>query len=485
MRLTVQDASFIYGETASGPMHGVAISVIEGVVPFERIYRHFESRIHLVPRFRQRLAFVPFNLAHARWVDDPGFDLDNHLKHLALPDGTTLSRAIEQALELGEPLLDRARPLWLSYVLSGVPDRTLLVQMGHHAMVDGASGVDISMVMFDLEPHTPAPPPPAQAWKPAPLPSALDLVSEALAEMQTAPAPLPLPSPPLDPAHAQALRRGVEVMTRLGTQPVMTAPWNAGSVGPKRIFEHTQYPFGEFREIRRVFGGTLNDVVLTVVTESAARYLVAHNEFTTNQNLRLMCPVNVRREDEKGALGNRVSAMYPVVPATPMDVVERLKSIIRQTERIKANQEPQALEYLMETAPAVPPVSMAQTLLVGTPFDPTAWLARVPPPVPPGIGPRPPLFGFNFTCTNVPGVQVPQYIAGHRILTTFATLMLGGTLGYGVAVMSYNQTLIFNLVSDPRLLPDLQLMRTGIEAVFAELQDRAHAQMTGTKETAR
>jgi diacylglycerol O-acyltransferase len=482
MRLTVQDASFLYGETASGPMHGVAISIIEGVVPFDRIYRHFESRIHLVPRFRQRLAFVPFNLAHAKWVDDPAFDLENHLKHEALPEGTDLSRAIEHALELGEPLLDRARPLWLTYVLSGVPDRTLLVQMGHHAMVDGASGVDISMVLLDLEPHPPEPPAPTQEWNPKPLPNALELVGEALTEMQSAPAAFPFSPPAVDPTHAEVMRRGAEVMTRLGTVPVMTAPWNAGSVGPKRIFQHTQYPFGEFREIRRAFGGTLNDVVLTVVTESAARYLAAHNEYTTNQNLRLMCPVNVRREDEKGALGNRVSAMYPVVPAAPMDLVDRLTAITRQTEQIKANQEPQALEYLMETAPAVPPMSMAQTLLVGTPFDPTAWLARVPPPVPPSVGLRPPLFGFNFTCTNVPGVQVPQYIAGHKILTTFATLMLGGTLGYGVAVISYNQTLIFNLVSDPRLLPDLELMRTGIETAFAELQDRAHARLAGLKQ---
>ena len=282
--------------------------------------------------------------------------------------------------------------------------------------------------------------------------------------------------------RAELLRIGTQVMTQMSTVPVMTAPWNAGSVGPKRKFQHAQYPFADFREIRRVFGGTLNDVVLTVVTESAARYLKAHNEDTANQNLRLMCPVNVRREDEKGALGNRVSAMYPVVPAATMDVVERLNLIRRVTEQIKANREPQALEYMMETAPVVPPMSMAQTLLVGTPFDPTAWIARQPPPILPDVKPRPPLFGFNFTCTNVPGVQVPQYIAGHKMLTTFATLMLGGTLGYGVAVISYNQTLIFNLVSDPRLLPDLELMRSGIEATFAELLDRAHTQLAKQKE---
>ena len=472
MRLTSQDASFIYGETASGPMHGVTIAVIEGEVPYERIYRHFESRIHLVPRFRQRLAFVPFNLAHAKWVDDPNFDLRNHVKLHVLPEGSDLESAIEAALTLGEPLLDRERPLWLDYVLSGVPGYTLLAQMGHHAMIDGASGVDISMVLFDLEADAPDPPPATTPWNPPPLPNPVALVTEAMAELAAAQPTFASFQAP-NPEREANLRRGREVMTRMGTTPVITAPWNAANVGPKRQLQYAPYKIADFRDIRRAFGGTINDIVLTVVSESAARYLTAHDEFTTNQRLRLMCPVNVRREGDEGALGNRVSAMYPMLPAWPMDIIERLNLVRTQTEQIKAAQEPQALEFMMEATPATPAASMAQTLLVGTPFDPTAWLARSPAPVAPRLGPRPPLYGFNFTCTNVPGVQVPQHIAGHRIARQIGTLMLGGTLGYGVAVLSYNRELVFNLVSDPRLLPDLELMRTGIEDAMRELQQRA------------
>ena len=181
-------------------------------------------------------------------------------------------------------------------------------------------------------------------------------------------------------------------------------------------------------------------------------------------------------KNESGELGNRVSAMYPMLPAWTMDVGARLESVRTETARLKANQEPQALELLMETnAGATPPVAMGQTLLVGTPFDPTAFLARNPPLVPPAIGPRLPLVGFNFTCTNVPGVQVPQYIAGRKIIRVLGTLMLSGTLGYGVAVVSYNQQLYFNLTSDPRLLPDLEVMRHGIEACFGELLELAAA----------
>ena len=216
-------------------------------------------------------------------------------------------------------------------------------------------------------------------------------------------------------------------------------------------------------------------MVLAVVSESAARYLKKHDELTENQHFRVMCPVSVRREDERGELGNRVSGIFPMLPAWPMDMVERLEAVRQETERIKANQEAQALEMIMETMPEVPPVAMAQTLLVGTPFDPSAWAAAMPPPVPPRFGPRPPFFGINFTCTNVPGVQVPQYIAGHKILYTVLALMLSGTLGYGVAVSSYNQELFFHLICEPRLLPDVELMRTGVDDAFEELLQKARS----------
>ena len=476
MRMTDHDASFLYSETASSPMHGAAISVLEGESSFEAIFAHLKARIHLVPRYRQRLTFVPMNLAHGKWVDDPDFDLANHVKHHKLSSGaTTVEEAFDEILELAEATLDRSRSLWMMYVVEGIPGHTLVVSLAHHAMIDGVSGVDISTVLMDLEPDALPPGPPNEPWEPKPLPSPVELWTEALQHnfgemMQT------VRVRPRDARRERLLQRGTEVMTRFMTQPVITAPWNAGIVGPKRRLETTQYNFAEFREIRRSLGGTINDVVLAVVTESAARYLQAHAEPVDNQYLRIMCPVSVRREDETGALGNRVSAMFPMLPAWPMSMSERLATVIEETERLKANREPQALELLTESSPYVPPVAMAQTLLVGSPFDPTALAARFPAPVLPSFGPRPPLTGFNFTCTNVPGVQVPQYMAGHKVLDTYATLMLSGTLGYGVVVVSYDQRLYFNFTSDPRLMPDVELMRSGVDDAFAELLDLARTQ---------
>jgi hypothetical protein len=182
-----------------------------------------------------------------------------------------------------------------------------------------------------------------------------------------------------------------------------------------------------------------------------------------------MCPVSVRTEDEQGALGNRVSGIFPSLPATPMRILERYHAVLAETEAIKRNEEAQALTLVNESTPSYPAALMAPALLVGTDFDPTTFAAQYPGPVLPSFGQRPPYFGFNFTCTNVPGVQVPMYIAGHRMETMLGVLMLGGSLGYGVAVGSYNQEMIFAMIGETRLMPDLENMSAAVEGAFAEL----------------
>ena len=163
MRLTESDAGFLYGETASGSLQTAGIAVIEGEVPFERIYQHMESRLHLVPSFRRRAVWVPLNLAHPKWVDDPEFDLKNHIVHHKMSPGTSLHDAVDAAVKLNEGLMDRNRPLWKYFVITGVPDRTLLLQQIHHAMIDGASAVHLSTVVFDFQPDAPPPPLPEEA----------------------------------------------------------------------------------------------------------------------------------------------------------------------------------------------------------------------------------------------------------------------------------------------------------------------------------
>ncbi len=177
MRLSNHDASFLYTETASGPMHGTAVTVLEGEASLQEIVDYHAARIHLVPRLRQKLAFVPFNMAHPVWVDDPDFDLTNHVKLHQVPSDTTLEGVVDVALELGEPLLDRSKPLWLTYVIEGIPGHTVLAQMTHHAFVDGATAVAMSVALTDAEPDAP-PPDPGPDWNPGPVPSTAELMQD-------------------------------------------------------------------------------------------------------------------------------------------------------------------------------------------------------------------------------------------------------------------------------------------------------------------
>jgi len=478
MRLTQMDASFLYGESVSGPMHISSVYVLEGELPFEAVLRHFESRIHLIPAYRRKLAQVPFNLAHPEWVDDAEFDLKHHVLPHALPAGATLEQGVDAAIALNEVILDRARPLWKVYVISGVPDRTLILQMCHHAMVDGASGIELTTIIYDFDAKgANNEPPPQEPWVPQPPPSAMELFTRALRDnMERLAKSAPIAGMRGAFEQQPLLRRAFDVMTRFVSRPAITAPFNAGVVGPHRRLRWLKKPLGEFREIRRALSGTINDVVLTVVSEAIARYLVAHGEHVDGQYLRIMCPVNVRTEGQQGALGNQVSAIFPMLPAWPMSPPTRLGAVCAEVERIKNDQEAQALTLLQNSVPEPWPIALAPTQLIGTPLDPTRFLARVPLPIAPAIGGRrPPNFGMNFVCTNVPGVQVPQYLCGHRVLDTIGVLVLSGNLGLGVTILSYNQALYFCFICEPRLLPDLELVTRSAEAVYDELLSAARA----------
>ena len=474
-RLSDSDASFLYMETASGPMHISSVYVLEGELPFAEVFEHFAERIHLVPSYRRRLAQVPFNLAHPTWEDDPDFDLANHVLEHHLPPGTDLQAGIDAAVELNEPILPRDRPLWRFHVISGVPGKTLILQQTHHAMIDGVSGIELTTIIYDFDAKGGnRPPPPEAPWHPDPVPGPLERVTQALRDnLEKARPSRALDLLPTTEDQRHLLARAARVVSQFLTRPVITAPFNAGLVGPERRVRYLKKPFADIREIRRALGGTINDVVLAVVSEAVARYLDSHGENTESQYMRIMCPVSVRTEDQAGALGNQVSAIFPVLPAWPMNARQRLNAVCAETDRIKADQEAQALALMTQAQSPIWPVALAPTQLVGTPFDPTALAARLPHPTLPGFGWRPPNIGFNFTCTNVPGVQVPQYLCGHQVTDTLGLLVLTGNVGFSLTILSYNKELYFTFICDPHLLPDLETIAGAAEAVFDELHAEA------------
>lgn len=471
MRLSAHDASFLYGETASGAMHAVAIIELAGAPTYEELYTYYAERIHLVPRFRQKLAYVPFSVAHPKWVDDPDFDLAHHIIQHRVPPGTTVQEAIDIGLKLGEPLLDRSKPLWAFYVLENVEGRTMMVQMTHHAFVDGATAVAMSTVLTDPTPEgsqiEPAPP-----WNPEPLPSDMALWQEAVQEQATSIASAfhrPMPT-------AEQTRKVGELMTRMA-QPVMQAPWNAGLIGPERSMAILQYTLDDFKPIRKALGGTVNDIALAAVVEGAARYMKSKGENTSQRQLRIMCPVNIRDEndDPLDMTGNKVSGLFPLLKASPGSAKDRLAEVIGEMKAMKDRSEAETMHYLQESQPPVPPMAMTAVRGVGTPFDPTLLAARIPSLINPNTGFRPQQAGNNFTFTNVAGPNYTQYLAGHEITNMWGGLMLGGNLGLGTALGSYNGKMTFSFTADPRLVPDLEKLTEFVARAFNELQELAAA----------
>jgi diacylglycerol O-acyltransferase / wax synthase len=469
-RLTDSDASFLYMETASGPMHISSIYVLDGELEFDRVFEHFAERIHLVPSYRRKLALVPLNLAHPTWEDDPDFDLANHVLHHQLPRGTSLEDGLDAAVTLNETILDRRVPLWRFRVISGVPDKTLILQQTHHAMIDGVSGIELTTILYDFDPKGGNRPPAGDPWNPEPFPNPVERVTRALRDnFEKARNLDPLTMMRDGMQQRQLMWRAARVMGQFVGRPAITAPFNAGIVGPARRMRYLKKAFAEIREIRRALGGTINDVVLAVLSEAVARFLESRGEDTDGQYLRIMCPVSVRTEDQAGALGNRVSAIFPMLPAWRMDALQRLTAVCTEMDRIKHDQEAQALALFGQSDSPAWPVAMMANQLVGTPWDPTALAARLPMPAPPSNAWRPPNPGINFTCTNVPGVQVPQYLCGHKVTDTIGLLVLTGNVGFSVTILSYNKELFFSFICEPRLLPDLEVIVAAADDVFGEL----------------
>jgi diacylglycerol O-acyltransferase / wax synthase len=486
-RLSTQDASFLYNETLTGPLHIGFLQTFEGEIDFADLTEYLRRRIHLLPRFRQRLVPVPMNLAHATLEDDPQFDITQHLERHPLKEGSSDAEMSEAAMRANQAPLSRHRPLWQLHLFQGLEGgRSAVLWKIHHSIVDGVSALQLMALAMDLKPDAPSRAPEQQSWSPAPLPdssrSLLDaaaaLVAHRIEEMREVARLLGSPSDLFE--RNAAMAAAVMQMTQLMSRPIVAAPWNLGLVSAERSFAWLGVSFSDIRTIRTALGGTVNDVVLAILAEGAARYLDHNRIATAGLPLRIGCPVNVRRATEARAMGNRVSMMFVESPAAPMPLTERYQAIVQETLRIKAAREPQGMDLLTATADSISPSLLNLSATMQNAAIETATLmselaggtARMFAGTPMGI---------NFIATNVPGAQVPMYLAGHRMLEFMGIVPLAGTLGYGVAIVSYSQKLFFGLVAEPRMMPDMDFMKSCVGSAFAELHTAANAAHTNER----
>ena len=334
-RLSGLDSSFLHLERGPAHMHVASTTVFEGPTPdYVEFREHIESRLHLVPRFRQKLRFVPYGQGRPRWVDDPQLNLEYHVRHTALPSPGSEEQLRTLAARIFSQRLDRSKPLWEMWLVDGLEgDRFAIVTKTHHCLVDGVSGVDITAVLFDAAPDPELPAQPHDHWVARPEPSDAELLREALIERATSPAEAVRGARAVFRAPRRAARATVDALEAAGTLAraglaAPASPFNV-SIGPYRRFAWVGTPLADLKRIKNVAGGTVNDVVLAAVSGALGRYLREHGYSTHELELRAMVPISVRTDDQHGDLGNRVSSYMAPLPVWCDDPIARLQEVTR------------------------------------------------------------------------------------------------------------------------------------------------------------
>jgi WS/DGAT/MGAT family acyltransferase len=449
-RLSALDSAFLHLEDDStAHMHVASVMVFEGKAPTpQELIDHVLSRLHLVPRYRQRLAYVPLGQGRPVWTDDPHFNPRYHIRHTALPRPADEAALKQLAGRLFSQRLDRSKPLWEIWLVQRMAGgRFALIAKTHHALVDGISGVDITTVLFDTaagadgaESSMARPPVP---WTARPLPGAAKLLGEALLERTTVPAEMTRGARALLRAPRKAASQLKDGLASIGattiagvSAPAPSSPFNV-DIGPHRRYTFLDGDLAQFKAIKDSLGGTLNDVVLASVSLALGRYLRAQGHDTEGLTLKAMVPVSVRADVDKRshppALGNQVAAMWAPLPVGVENPADCLRQIARAMDHLKESGQAVGAQVLIDLAGFAPPtiLSQAARLQARQRF-------------------------FNLVVTNVPGPQFPLYLLGRRLQVLYPVVPLARRQALGIAVMSYDGHLGFGLLADYDALPELE-----------------------------
>jgi WS/DGAT/MGAT family acyltransferase len=456
-RLTGLDSSFLHLERGPAHMHVASVTLFEGPAPaYEEFRDHLASRLHLVPRFRQKLRFVPFGQGRPKWVDDPHFNLAYHVRHTALPEPGSEEQLRTFAARVFSQRLDRAKPMWEMWLVDGVEGgRFAIVGKSHHALVDGVSGMDITTVLFDAEPE-PSDAPEPEPWTPRPEPSDAQVLAEALVERASSPAEMVRGVRAIVRTPRRAARATVDALEAAGTfartgWAAPPSPFNV-DIGSYRRLAVVRADLGQFKEIKNELGGTVNDVVLAAVAGALGRYLRARGHATQDLELRAMVPISVREAGEHGALGNRVSAFMARLPVYAEDPAERLRHVSSTMGDLKESKQAVGASIMTQLPDFAPPsiVGQASRLQSAQRF-------------------------FNLVVTNVPGPQFPLYLLGRRMEAIIPMVPLAKRQALCFGIMSYDGQVNFGLIGDYEAMSDIEDLADDLRGSIAELARAAGA----------
>jgi len=460
------DASFLALESPSTHMHVGAVvqfeaaqlKLADGGIDIGRIKAHILGKLQYIPRYRQRLAYVPAT-RHPVWVDDEHFNFDYHVRHTSLPRPGTDEQLKLLAGRIVSQQLDRAKPLWELWVVEGLEnDRFAIIAKIHHCMIDGVSGIDLTSILLNVVPTTAVEPP--DDWAPRPAPSSTQLVvaeaarmtrrtvdsMSSLRSLRTRSRELAMVGGGRAFAAFNSLRSGwLSAASRTPLNP---------DLGPNRRVDWTESSLDDIKEIRRALGGSVNDVLLAVVAGAIRHFLTAERQFDVDGiEFRAMVPVSTRQADQRGSLGNQVAMWLVNLPLSEPEPLLRLQKLHEETARLKQTNQALGASTLVE-------------LSRGTPLTLISMANRV-------VGPivRP----FNLTVTNVPGPQFPMYLLEAKMIASFPIVPLWSQHGLGLAIFSYDGNLHWGIHADFDAIPDTDRVAAAITTAIEELLEAARA----------
>ncbi len=467
-RLSSIDSSFLTNEGDSSHMHVGGVLIFEGPPPnYVDLLEHIRGRLHLVPRFRQKLAFPPFASGRPFWVDDPSFNLEYHVRHSALPAPGSEEQLENMASRQFSQQLDRTKPLWELWLVQGLKrKRFALLSKTHHALVDGVSGVDIATVLFDVKPV----PEPAQAeheWVASPEPSSAALLARNAEDLAGTPVRFARRVGSAVTHPNTAVRQAGESAEAIGevawnfANPAPEVPLNT-EIGSHRRYTWVRTELATLKRIKDALGGTVNDVVLAVVAGSLRRWLHSRGIRTEGLELRALVPMSIRAADEHGQLGNKIAAMRGPLPVYIADPVRRLAAVRESMGHVKDSKQALGAEVISRFNDFAPPTLLAQASRIN-------FSTRL----------------FNLIVTNVPGPQIPLYVLGRELEDIFPVAFLPENHALAIAIMSYNGRLGFGLLADFDAMGDVDVIADGISDAIEELDEEAgHAAKAAASEPA-
>ncbi len=450
--MSVQDAMFLHVENDVTPMHIGGVSLFEGPPPpFDELRSMVAGKLSLTPRYRQKVRFVPLGMGEPVWVDDPHFNINYHLRHSAVPAPGTEEQIRATAARVFSQHLDRSKPLWEIWMVEGIEgDRWALLSKVHHCMVDGVAATDMMSLMFG---ETPEQTTNGEVWHADPEPSGVELIAYSARHRVRDPAAqvrFALHAP------TEVLRAAAGAARALLSAAPAVRPSSSsltGPIGPHRVWSWAKVSLGDVKEARSALGGTVNDVVLTLIT-NGYRVLLEHRgeQITTDRVVRTMVPVSVRAPGERGEYNNRVSAVFARLPVGLDDPAERLGAIREQMDDIKSSGQAVAGDALAQLSGFAPPMLLALGSRVAT---------------------RSAGLNMDTATTNVPGPQVALHTLGRKLVASYPFVPIVGTIRIVVAIFSYDGELYFGVTGDRDHASDVDVLTAGIESDIDRLLDRA------------